>query len=58
MAVEAMRRGAADFLEKPFDLDQLHPLLARLARSTLDKLRSGRSCDWMSRRPALKTPNS
>ncbi|HXJ61712.1 MAG TPA: sigma-54 dependent transcriptional regulator [Verrucomicrobiae bacterium] len=29
-AVEAMRRGAADFLEKPFDREQLATVLARL----------------------------
>lgn len=31
-AVEAMRRGAADFLEKPFRRDQFHTVLARLQR--------------------------
>ena len=29
-AVEAMRRGAMDFLEKPFTREQLHTVLARL----------------------------
>ncbi len=32
IAVEAMRRGALDFLEKPFTVDQLHTVLARLKR--------------------------
>jgi NtrC-family two-component system response regulator AlgB len=31
-AVEAMRRGALDFLEKPFTAEQLHTVLARLKR--------------------------
>ena len=31
-AVEAMRRGAADFLEKPFTREQFHTTLARLQR--------------------------
>ncbi|HTI71673.1 MAG TPA: sigma-54 dependent transcriptional regulator [Candidatus Limnocylindria bacterium] len=31
-AVEAMRRGAADFLEKPFTREQFHTTLARLNR--------------------------
>jgi|APTNR8051073442_1049403.scaffolds.fasta_scaffold15802_2 NtrC-family two-component system response regulator AlgB len=31
-AVEAMRRGALDFLEKPFTIDQLHLVLARVQR--------------------------
>lgn len=31
-AVEAMRRGALDFLEKPFTSEQLHTVLARLKR--------------------------
>ena len=31
-AVEAMRRGAQDFLEKPFTRDQFHTVLARLQR--------------------------
>jgi NtrC-family two-component system response regulator AlgB len=31
-AVEAMRRGALDFLEKPFTREQLHTVLARLNR--------------------------
>jgi NtrC-family two-component system response regulator AlgB len=31
-AVEAMRRGALDFLEKPFTVDQLHLVLARVQR--------------------------
>src|ERR1043165_4517953 len=31
-AVEAMRRGAADFLEKPFRREQFHTVLARLQR--------------------------
>jgi NtrC-family two-component system response regulator AlgB len=31
-AVEAMRRGAVDFLEKPFTRDQFHRVLARIQR--------------------------
>ncbi len=31
-AVEAMRQGALDFLEKPFTREQLHTVLARLQR--------------------------
>lgn len=31
-AVEAMRRGAVDFLEKPFTREQLHAVLGRLRR--------------------------
>ncbi len=31
-AVEAMRRGAQDFLEKPFTAEQLHTVIARLKR--------------------------
>ena len=31
-AVEAMRRGAQEFLEKPFTVEQLHTVLARLKR--------------------------
>lgn len=31
-AVEAMRRGALDFLEKPFTVEQLHLVLARVQR--------------------------
>lgn len=31
-AVEAMRRGAVDYLEKPFRCDQFHTVLARLQR--------------------------
>ena len=31
-AVEAMRRGAVDFLEKPFDVEQFHLALARVQR--------------------------
>lgn len=31
-AVEAMRRGAQDYLEKPFTREQLHTVLARLRR--------------------------
>ena len=33
LAVEAMRKGAADFLTKPVDLDRLELLIARAARS-------------------------
>jgi NtrC-family two-component system response regulator AlgB len=32
IAVEAMRRGATDFLEKPFTREQMHNVLARLKR--------------------------
>jgi two-component system, NtrC family, response regulator AlgB len=32
LAVEAMRRGASDFLEKPFTREQMHTVLARLQR--------------------------
>ncbi len=32
VAVEAMRRGAQDFLEKPFTREQFHAVLARLQR--------------------------
>jgi two-component system, NtrC family, response regulator AlgB len=32
IAVEAMRRGAVDFLEKPFTREQFHRVLARLQR--------------------------
>lgn len=32
IAVEAMRRGAVDFLEKPFRREQFHTVLARLQR--------------------------
>ena len=32
IAVEAMRRGAVDFLEKPFTREQFHLVLARLGR--------------------------
>jgi len=32
LAVEAMRRGATDFLEKPFTREQMHTVLARLQR--------------------------
>jgi len=31
-AVEAMRRGAVDFLEKPFSREQFHLVLARVRR--------------------------
>jgi NtrC-family two-component system response regulator AlgB len=36
-AVEAMRRGAVDFLEKPFTREQFHLVLARLQRVHQDK---------------------
>ena len=36
-AVEAMRRGAVDFLEKPFTREQFHLVLARVQRVHQDK---------------------
>jgi two-component system, NtrC family, response regulator AlgB len=36
-AVEAMRRGAVDFLEKPFTREQFHLVLARVQRVLRDK---------------------
>jgi two-component system, NtrC family, response regulator AlgB len=36
-AVEAMRRGAVDFLEKPFTREQFHLVLARVQRVHWDK---------------------
>jgi NtrC-family two-component system response regulator AlgB len=36
-AVEAMRRGAVDFLEKPFTREQFHLVLARVQRVHRDK---------------------
>ncbi len=53
VAVEAMRRGATDFLEKPLRREQLHQLVARLR----SQARSGRGLAGMARRgPDTRAP--
>ena len=46
-AVEAMRRGAVDFLEKPFTREQFHLVLARVLRF-IDALRASGTCSSSS----------
>lgn len=50
-AVEAMRHGAFDFIEKPFDADQLEQLVARA-------LRHGKQCGRRSSVPAAASCRS
>ena len=45
-AVEAMRRGAADYLQKPLDLDELRLLVERVVART----RRDRELSWLRRR--------
>jgi DNA-binding NtrC family response regulator len=45
-AVEAMRRGAADYLQKPLDLDELRLLVER----TVARTRRDRELSWLRRR--------
>jgi len=45
-AVEAMRRGAADYLQKPLDLDELRLLVERVVART----RRDRELAWLRRR--------
>ncbi len=52
-AVEAMRRGAVDFLEKPFTREQFHLVLARVQRVHRDSSRT--SSGW-NRKLATATP--
>ena len=54
-AVEAMKRGAADFLEKPLDLEQLYAVVERHLHGDVDVFQPAGAPPIVGRHPTLRT---